>query len=352
MHINYCDGDSFAGDRAEPLVFNGSKVFFRGKRIREAVLDTLFGDPARFGVADATEVLLGGCSAGGVSTYLHADQVRARVAAGAPQLTKYKAIGLSGVFPVTTPTIDGMMPYAAQIQSAFAVHNASGGVHQGCLAAASPGEEWLCNTAQGVYPHIASPFMLINSVYDAWSTACIFTSAAVPGNSLANGNCSVHPDWHRCVGPQMEGCTPRLPPGVPFDPGVVKYLFNGPRQCTAEQVQTLNTRWKAPITKLLTTSAGYTKPGNGAFMHTCHHHCSATMDGTLGLGKLSTPDAFHRIALNSTGTGQLATMQVAVRQWWHAADSAPAADNSYLPCTWATDGNHGKQCLPDCGGVG
>ena len=64
---------------------------------------------------------------------------------------------------VTIANVAGENVFAAQIKNAFTVHNASGGVHQGCVAAAAPGEEWLCNTAQGAYPHIQAPTFFFNS---------------------------------------------------------------------------------------------------------------------------------------------------------------------------------------------
>lgn len=69
-----CDGASFTGIRAEPFVISDpqtgspAKLFFRGKRILDAVIATLARD---HGLRLATNVLLTGCSSGGLAAYLH-----------------------------------------------------------------------------------------------------------------------------------------------------------------------------------------------------------------------------------------------------------------------------------------
>lgn len=49
------------------------------------------------GLGQAKQVLLTGCSAGGMSTYLHADYVRDQLTN--PALVKYKVAALSGIGP-------------------------------------------------------------------------------------------------------------------------------------------------------------------------------------------------------------------------------------------------------------
>lgn len=47
---------------------NVLQIYFRGHRILDAILNALF----KRGLKEATQVLLTGCSAGGLATYLHA----------------------------------------------------------------------------------------------------------------------------------------------------------------------------------------------------------------------------------------------------------------------------------------
>jgi hypothetical protein len=86
----YCDGGSFSGDRAAPLVVPSGgrtldqRVYFRGRRVLDAMLDYM---NRTLGLGGATEVLLAGGSAGGLSVYLHADAIRARFGPAGEQRT-------------------------------------------------------------------------------------------------------------------------------------------------------------------------------------------------------------------------------------------------------------------------
>ena len=104
----YCDGASFAGSVAAPVVnttSSGKKVsmYFRGQQILKAVLAKL--KQPDYGLGHAKQVLLTGCSAGGMSTYLHADAVKTEVTN--PALTRYKVAALSGFF-LDHPTAAGV----------------------------------------------------------------------------------------------------------------------------------------------------------------------------------------------------------------------------------------------------
>ena len=74
--------------RAQPVVHNGVTLHFKGFSILKAVLDSLMTK----GLNASTEVILTGCSAGGLATYLHADFVKQAI----PQTAKYHAIPDAG----------------------------------------------------------------------------------------------------------------------------------------------------------------------------------------------------------------------------------------------------------------
>ena len=40
-YIRYCDGASFAGNVATPVVVNTTTIFFRGRKVLDAVIDAL-----------------------------------------------------------------------------------------------------------------------------------------------------------------------------------------------------------------------------------------------------------------------------------------------------------------------
>jgi hypothetical protein len=97
VDLLYLDGASFSGYRAEPVPVPNSSatLWMRGIKNLDATIDWLF---ANGGLGDATEVLLSGESAGGLSTFLHADRVGGRLKAGSPKLTKYRANPIVGFF--------------------------------------------------------------------------------------------------------------------------------------------------------------------------------------------------------------------------------------------------------------
>ena len=62
VNLAYCDGSSFTGDRAEPVVTaSGEKLYFRGKRVLALLLDQLLAA----GLRHARRLLWVGGSAGG-----------------------------------------------------------------------------------------------------------------------------------------------------------------------------------------------------------------------------------------------------------------------------------------------
>eukprot|EP01043_Picozoa_sp_COSAG02_P043935 COSAG02_NODE_3870_length_6117_cov_7.546195_3_plen_129_part_00 len=83
VRCRYCDGGSFSGNReTEFHNANGTSVWFRGHAIVQAIQDSLIADN---GLASATDVVVSGCSAGGLATYLQCDNWAERVAEVAPQ---------------------------------------------------------------------------------------------------------------------------------------------------------------------------------------------------------------------------------------------------------------------------
>jgi hypothetical protein len=82
VFVNYLDGGSFSGNQSVPDS-NGTgapKIYYRGRRILDAVLDSLLTTQ---GMGAATDVVLSGCSAGGQAIYLQADYVATRLPPGA-----------------------------------------------------------------------------------------------------------------------------------------------------------------------------------------------------------------------------------------------------------------------------
>jgi len=101
----------------------------------DAILKTLLTEE-RFGLSDAHNVLLTGCSSGGLAAYLHADRVRDTIAASAPGLAKFRVAPDSGFF-LFHESIAGVPVYPDQIKNVVEMSNATSGLNPQCIASMS-----------------------------------------------------------------------------------------------------------------------------------------------------------------------------------------------------------------------
>lgn len=307
VFIRYCDGNSFSGDRAEPVNISNphpTLLYFRGKRILDAAIETLRAPEYGGGLDLATDVLLTGCSAGGLATFLHADYVGERLRSFSPNLVRYKVAPCSGFF-LDHPNAEGISVYTAQMKNIFELSNASAGLNAECIAAHQrSGDTWKCNMAQYTYEHIRTPIMVLNSALDCWSTGCILAAETQAPGTPQNGNCSASPSFPKgcaCYGCAIEStCDARA-----FD------LFQ---------------QWEEAFMAALSKPATYVKPGNGAFIYSCYTHCAGSQS------------LFNTVQVSNM------TMQAAVSAWWNSATTAPA--QNFLPCRWKGPGE--KECNPTC----
>lgn len=284
----YCDGASFAGDRTEPVHHKATNqsLYFRGRRVLDIMLQTL---ATRHRLNDATEVLLGGGSAGGLATYLHADYVHTKLRAlGASSLAKYKAAPVSGFFPMHDDA-RGAAAYPDDMRSVFKTHNCTGGVHPACVAALPSSEAWRCIFANYSYAYTETPMFPLQSALDFWQLQFIW-----------GGD-------HSCV--------------------FSNYSFTN---CTRGQIADLNS-YAASLLADYTRTAKFGRDGEGGFVEPCLEHVKAQSGA-----------AFNRFAIDNV------TEQQALSAWWHASPSAPA--QWYLPCRLSDRAPH--ECNPSCAAGG
>ena len=192
--MRYCDGGSFAGNNDTVQQYKGSRLHWRGKRVREAIQADLMGSQ---GMSSATDLIVSGCSAGGLATYLHTDQWCDALHQKQPGA---KCAGLpdSGFFldyqdptvPCSPPssgdtantansefngtagrlgsTINGN--YHCGLKWTAVTQNVSAGVNADCVAAHGPDDSWKCMFAEHSSEHIKTPVFAMQSQYDAWQT--------------------------------------------------------------------------------------------------------------------------------------------------------------------------------------
>jgi len=158
VYIQYCDGASFSGSNSTVTNYQGDNLYFRGAHILNAVIVDLLTNR---GLNMATDVVISGCSAGGLSTFLHVDEWRAAI----PVTARVVGMPDSGFF-LDFETEQG---YQSGMQWSFMQQNASSGVDQDCIADwTAKGQAWRCMFAQHTVHHVQTPIFPLQSEYDSW----------------------------------------------------------------------------------------------------------------------------------------------------------------------------------------
>ena len=302
VYAPYCDGDSFSGMVSEPVQFNGSSLFFRGAYNLRAMLSFLRSPAGNSSIVRAPQVVLTGCSAGGLAVYLHADEVAAAVG----PTTDFRAIPVSGFFS-NAANAEGAPIYAEQMRGVFALHNASGGVNQACVAAQDAGSEWVCNMALASMQYTTSRIFPLNSHTDWWQTACVWTAGLIT-DPTQNGKCASSRGYASCAWSLQ--------------------------RCDDRQAQALFA-WSTRLANDMQLSETGQLSGNGGFITSCHAHCEANTDS-------------YWMGVQVDGV----VMRDAVAAWMASPPTAPPAWhtdchlNVHVPANPPSDA---RLCNPTCG---
>jgi len=209
--LRYCDGASRASDRAEPLVVNGTALFLRGFPILRATIDALLGaDPGGGApsLAQATELVMGGGSAGGLGVTLHADYIAGRVRAANPGLRRAVGISTDGFF------IDGASIWAGEhimsgvFKRVATLGNISGGVpdqvNAACALGIAPQLRWRCFLAEVSLPFVATPLFFFNSFMDQYQAMTMLSPD--PATLDAAGGVTQYKPFVPCTHAPETGC--------------------------------------------------------------------------------------------------------------------------------------------------
>ncbi|KAF0928633.1 hypothetical protein E2562_006067 [Oryza meyeriana var. granulata] len=228
VKLRYCDGGSFAGDSE---LRNGSSVlYFRGQRIWDAIISDLLPK----GLAKAEKVLLSGCSAGGLATFFHCDDLKGRLGDAAT----VKCLSDAGFF-LDVDDITGNNTVRPFFRSLVDLQGAEKNLNRDCLN--STDYPYQCFFPQYILLYIRSPYFILNSAYDVYQ----FHHNFVPPS------CDPRGQWSRCKS----------------DPGA----------CSTSQVITLQGLRSAMLTAL--------KPFEddqrvGMFINSCFAHCQSELQDT------------------------------------------------------------------------
>ena len=100
VYVRYCDGGYYSGERAAPVAYNGSILHFHGRWITEAVI----ADLELSALGAGSDIIFGGCSAGGIRVLAHLDALRGLVSpATGARVVGFADSGFYLDLPVFTP---------------------------------------------------------------------------------------------------------------------------------------------------------------------------------------------------------------------------------------------------------
>lgn len=168
VYLMYCDGGSFAGD-SEQQAADGTMVQYRGKRIFDAAFDELI----KMGLGNASQLLYSGCSAGGLTAYIHADYVADKMAAvNSDMITLVLA---DAMYDLPESNVDGYPQFPLRMQFLVDYMNVtdSGNVDDDCLNDKSEDDQWQCFYGAIMAQYVQTPMFILNSKYDTWQQNAI-----------------------------------------------------------------------------------------------------------------------------------------------------------------------------------
>jgi hypothetical protein len=215
IEVRYCDGASVSGDKATPTAVGNVTLQFRGRSILDAEIKSILNDR---GMNKATDVIISGCSAGGLATFLHCDHWAEAISSA----TKGNSNGAAKVACMPDSGFfldeDRNPTYGSKMRNVFKFQESSAaGLNAACFKAhTATGDAEKCIFAQWSSEYIKTPTFPLQSEYDSWQT----------GN-VAGGGDNI---TENAFGKNLTGL-------------VQKLLLN--------------------------------QPQHGIFLDSCHHHCGA-----------------------------------------------------------------------------
>ncbi|KQJ97730.1 pectin acetylesterase 9 isoform X4 [Brachypodium distachyon] len=228
VKLRYCDGGSFAGD--SEFINGTSIIYMRGQRIWDAIITDLF----RKGLATAQQVLLSGCSAGGLATFFHCDDLQERLGGA----TTVKCMSDAGFF-LDVDDISGDNTIRPFFSSLVDLQGAQKNLNKECLN--SMLYPYQCFFPQYALQNIRTPYFILNSAYDVYQ----FHHTFVPPS------CDPRGQWSRCK--------------------------SDPAACSTSQIATLQGLRNAMLTAL-NLFEGDSKVG--MFINSCFAHCQSELQDT------------------------------------------------------------------------
>nr|XP_018676315.1 PREDICTED: pectin acetylesterase 9 isoform X5 [Musa acuminata subsp. malaccensis] len=171
VKLRYCDGASFGGD--SEFLNSTTALYFRGQRIWKAIVLDLLPK----GLIQADKVLLSGCSAGGLATFLHCDDLTRFV----PETATVKCISDAGFF-LDVRDVSGQYTIRSFFSSLVSLQGVQKNLNPNCTSS------YGLFAYQHALSYIRTPYFILNSAYDVYQFHHIF----VPPSADPRGR------WYSC----------------------------------------------------------------------------------------------------------------------------------------------------------
>ena len=154
---SYCDGGLFSGRRKKPFVYRGRKMYFRGRQILKAMVDSL----KRRNLLNASDIVLSGTSAGGLAILLQGDYIRHKL----PKTASVRGLVDAGYF-LDSEAEDGSHIIGNQFRGLYELHHPK--LRKGCERVQDNRTRFLCLFPQHTAEGIKLPIYFVNALYDHW----------------------------------------------------------------------------------------------------------------------------------------------------------------------------------------
>lgn len=156
IYLIYCDGGYYAGSNSTPTYVDGNQIFFNGADIMSAILDDL---AEKYELTSASDILVGGCSAGGLSTFATADWIFRH--AVIPTNARKAGISCSGFFLES-----GSQEYYARFPFSYNAMNLTASLSAKCVETIIYPHN--CIIPEASIKFTRTPLFIWNSIFDEW----------------------------------------------------------------------------------------------------------------------------------------------------------------------------------------
>ncbi|XP_068645403.1 pectin acetylesterase 9-like [Aristolochia californica] len=179
VKLRYCDGGSFTGNSQ---FHNGTTtLYFRGQRIWYAIILDLLSK----GLNTTRKALLSGCSAGGLATFHHCDNLKTFL----PKNATLKCLSDAGFF-LDIRDVSGNNTMRSFFESLVALQEIKQNLNTNCTRALI--QPYLCFFPQYALPFIRAPYFILNSAYDVFQFHHIFVPPSADPRGYWN-HCKLDP---------------------------------------------------------------------------------------------------------------------------------------------------------------